>query len=112
MQFKTPKGEGKTWFKTAGRRRWKFRRTRLPVVAVRIGHIAVFACCCVGDLCTVTWRGEKYRVECTPSFLLALAVAPASAEGASYIDIYRQHARQVMEMRRYREAAGRFEKIE
>jgi hypothetical protein len=44
---------------------------------------------CVGDLCTVTWRGEKYRVECTPSFLLALAVALASAEGVSYIDIYR-----------------------
>jgi hypothetical protein len=33
--------------------------------------------------------GEKYRVECTPSFLLALAVALASAEGTSYIDIYR-----------------------
>jgi len=44
---------------------------------------------CVGDLCIVTWRGEKYRVECTPSFLLDLAVALASAEGTSYIDTYR-----------------------
>jgi hypothetical protein len=43
----------------------------------------------VDDLCTVTWRGEKYRVECTPSFLLALVVVLASAEGVSYIDIYR-----------------------
>jgi hypothetical protein len=42
----------------------------------------------VGDLCIVTWRGEKYRVECTPSFLLALATALAP-EGTSYIDIYR-----------------------
>jgi len=37
--------------------------------------------------CDVT--GEKYRVECTPSFLLDLATVLASAEGASYIDIYR-----------------------
>jgi hypothetical protein len=43
----------------------------------------------VDDLCTVTWRGEKYRVECAPSFLLVLAVVLASAEGVSYIDIYR-----------------------
>jgi hypothetical protein len=43
----------------------------------------------VCSLCTVVWRGEKYRVECTPSFLLALAVVLASAEGVSYIDIYR-----------------------
>jgi len=49
----------------------------------------VLICGCVGDLCTVTWRGEKYRVECTPSFLLTLAVVLAFAEGASYIDIYR-----------------------
>jgi hypothetical protein len=40
--------------------------------------------------------GEKYRVECTPSFLLSLAVALASAEGASHIDIYRQLVKQVM----------------
>jgi len=60
----------------------------------------------VGDLCIVTWRGEKYRVECAPSFLLALAVALASAEGTSYIDTYRQLARQVLESR-YREAAKR-----
>jgi hypothetical protein len=33
--------------------------------------------------------GEKYRVECTHSFLLSLAAALASAEGVSYIDIYR-----------------------
>ncbi len=51
--------------------------------------------------------GEKYRVECTPSFLLALATVLASAEGVSYIDIYRQLDRQVVEMRRYREAAKR-----
>ncbi len=61
----------------------------------------------MGDLCTVTWRGEKYRVVCTPSFLLALAVVLAFAEDASYIDIYRWLVRQVVEMRRYREAAKR-----
>ncbi len=33
--------------------------------------------------------GVKYRVECTPSFLLTLATVLASAEGVSYIDIYR-----------------------
>ena len=60
----------------------------------------------MGDLCTVTWRGEKYRIECTPSFLLSLASALASAEGVSYIDIYRQLVKQVMETK-YREAAGR-----
>jgi hypothetical protein len=59
------------------------------VVFVCRGDIMVSICGCVGDLCTVTWRGEKYRVECTSSFLLALAVALASAEGTSYIDIYR-----------------------
>jgi hypothetical protein len=59
------------------------------VVFVCRGDITVLICGCVGDLCTVTWRGVKYRVECTPSFLLALAVALVSAEGASYIDIYR-----------------------
>ena len=51
--------------------------------------------------------GVRYRVECTPSFLLALATVLASAEGVSYIDIYRQLVRQVVEMRWYREAAGR-----
>jgi hypothetical protein len=60
----------------------------------------------VGDLCTVTWRGEKYRVECTPSFLLSLASALASAEGVSYIDIYRELVKQVVEMRGYREAVA------
>jgi hypothetical protein len=59
------------------------------VVAVYSGVFTWFICGCVGDLYTVTRRGEKYRVECTPSFLLALAVVLASAEGASYIDIYR-----------------------
>jgi len=59
------------------------------VVFVRRGDIMVLICGCVGDLCTVTWRGEKYRVECTPSFLLSLATVLASAEGVSYIDIYR-----------------------
>jgi len=53
------------------------------------GDITALICGCVGDMCTVTWRGEKYRVECTPSFLLSLAAALASAEGVSYIDIYR-----------------------
>jgi hypothetical protein len=61
----------------------------------------------VDNLCTVTWRGEKYRVECTPSHLLALAVALASAEGTSHIEIYREFVKQVVEMRRYREVAGR-----
>jgi hypothetical protein len=46
-------------------------------------------------------------VECTPSFLLAPAVVLASAEGASHIDIYKQLVKQVVEMRRYREAAER-----
>ena len=58
----------------------------------------------MGELCTVVWRGVKYRVECTPSFLLSLASALASAEGASYIEIYRQLARQVKEMRRHETA--------
>jgi hypothetical protein len=61
----------------------------LSVVAVCRGDITVLICGCVGDLYTMTWRGEKYRVECTPSFLLALVVVLASAEGTSYIDIYR-----------------------
>ncbi len=61
----------------------------LSVVAVCSGVLTVLICGCVGDLCTVTWRGEKYRVECTSSFLLALATVLASAEGVSYIDIYR-----------------------
>jgi hypothetical protein len=59
----------------------------------------------MGDICTVTWRGEKYRIECTPSHLLALAVVLASAEGASHVKIYKELARQVVEMRRYREVA-------
>jgi hypothetical protein len=50
----------------------------------------------VGDLCTATWRGEKYRVECTHSYLLALASALAP-EGAFHIDIYERLAGQVAE---------------
>jgi hypothetical protein len=65
----------------------------------------------VSRLCTVVWRGEKYRIECTPSYLLSLAVALASAEGVSHIDIYRELARQVVETRQYREAAGRVEEL-
>jgi hypothetical protein len=40
-------------------------------------------------------------VECTPSFLLALAVALAE-ESLSYIEIYRELVRQVVEVREYR----------
>jgi cell division protein ZapA (FtsZ GTPase activity inhibitor) len=58
------------------------------------------------DLCTVTWWGRKYRVECTPSHLLALAAALAEG-GLSYIEVYRELARQVAEARGYREVAGR-----
>ncbi len=57
-------------------------------------------------LCTVRWRGRKYRVECTPSFPLVLAVA-LSGETLSYIEIYRELVRQVVEAREYREAARR-----
>ncbi len=42
-------------------------------------------------------------MECTPSFLLALAVALAG-ESLSYIEIYRELVRQVVEAREYREA--------
>ena len=48
----------------------------------------------------------RYHVECTPSYLLALAVALAFAEGTSHIDIYRQLVKQVA-ARNYREAARR-----
>jgi len=65
----------------------------------------------VGDLCTVTWRGEKYRVECAPSFLLSLASALASAEGTSHIEIYRELVKQVVEMCQYREAARRVDEL-
>ena len=72
--------------------------------AVCGGFISGTVCVSVG-LCTVTWRGEKYRIECTPSYLLSLAAALAG-EGLSYIDIYRELVRQVAEAQ-YREAAGR-----
>jgi xanthine dehydrogenase iron-sulfur cluster and FAD-binding subunit A len=50
----------------------------------------------------------KYRVECTPSFLLSLASALASAEGASHIEIYKQLAGQVAEkIRGYQDVARR-----
>ncbi len=51
----------------------------------------------------------KYRVECTPSHLLALATVLAG-ESLSYIDIYRQLARQVLEARS-RETARRVEEV-
>jgi hypothetical protein len=91
--------EIETWFKMAmGEERGGLRRRGggggiftilLSVVVVCRGVLTGFIGGCVGDMCTVTWRGEKYRVECTPSFLLALATVLASAEGVSYIDIYR-----------------------
>jgi transcription elongation factor Elf1 len=73
--------------------------------------ITASVCNYVGDMCTVVWRGEKYNIECTPSHLLALAVALASAEGASHIDIYRQLVNQVVEMRQYRETARRVDEL-
>ena len=67
----------------------------------------MLVCGCVGDLCTVTWRGEKYRVECTHSHLLALASALAP-EGVSHIEIYKQLAGQVAEkIRGYQDVARR-----
>ncbi|MEM1597257.1 MAG: hypothetical protein QW598_09615 [Pyrobaculum sp.] len=39
-------------------------------------------------LCSVRWRGERYFVECSPSYLLSLAVKIAEAEQISHIDIY------------------------
>jgi hypothetical protein len=81
------------------------------VVSLCRGDITAFVHGSVDDLCTVTWRGEKYRIECTPSYLLSLASALASAEGASHIEIYRELARQVVEMRKYREVAGRVEEL-
>ncbi len=74
------------------------------MVFVCRGDITVPVWFCMGDLCTVTWRGEKYRVECTPSHLLALATVLAG-ETLSYFEIYRELARQAA--REYREAAGR-----
>ncbi|AAL62987.1 hypothetical protein [Pyrobaculum aerophilum] len=40
--------------------------------------------------CTVLWRGEKYRVECTPSHLLSLATKIAEAEATPYLEVYKQ----------------------
>jgi hypothetical protein len=60
-------------------------------------------------LCAALWAsvlwldGGGNTVECTPSFLLALAVALAG-ESLSYIEIYRELVRQVVEAREYREA--------
>ncbi|MEM0463361.1 MAG: hypothetical protein QXS00_08785 [Pyrobaculum sp.] len=42
------------------------------------------------SFCTVVWRGEKYRVLCTPSYLLSVATKIAEAEHMSYIDIYKR----------------------
>lgn len=44
----------------------------------------------MGVLCTVMWRGEKYRVECSPSFLLSIASKIAENERISYLDVYKQ----------------------
>lgn len=44
----------------------------------------------VAIFCTVLWRGEKYRVECTPSHLLSLATKIAEIEATSYPEVYRQ----------------------
>jgi len=43
----------------------------------------------VGVLCTVMWRGERYRVECSPSYLLSVAAKIAENEHTSYFDVYR-----------------------
>ncbi|ACB40920.1 hypothetical protein [Pyrobaculum neutrophilum] len=39
--------------------------------------------------CTVVWRGEKYRVECSPSHLLSVATKIAEAECIPYFEVYR-----------------------
>ncbi|MEM4652144.1 MAG: hypothetical protein QW086_10025 [Pyrobaculum sp.] len=52
--------------------------------------IVIFVCGYVGVLCTVMWRGEKYRVECSPSFLLSVASKIAENEHISYLDVYKQ----------------------
>ncbi|ABP51906.1 hypothetical protein Pars_2363 [Pyrobaculum arsenaticum DSM 13514] len=44
----------------------------------------------VSSFCTVIWRGEKYRVLCTPSYLLSVATKIAEAERVSYFDIYKR----------------------
>jgi hypothetical protein len=54
----------------------------------------------VGDLCTVIWRGVRYRVECNPSYLLSLATKVS--EGENYFDVYRLIVRDLE--RNYREA--------
>jgi hypothetical protein len=77
----------------------------LSAVAVRGGVFRGLICGYVGDLCTVTWRGEKYRVECTPSFLLSLASALAP-EGVSHIEIYRQLVSQVRKRKKTAEVVG------
>lgn len=41
----------------------------------------------MGSLCTVVWRGVRYRVECTPSHLLSLATKVA--EEKDYFEVYR-----------------------
>jgi len=44
----------------------------------------------VGVLCTVAWRGERYRIECSPSFLLSIATKIAESERIHYLDVYRR----------------------
>jgi hypothetical protein len=43
----------------------------------------------VGVMCTVTWRGERYRVECSPSYLLSIATKIAENEHTNYFDVYK-----------------------
>ncbi|ABL87832.1 conserved hypothetical protein [Pyrobaculum islandicum DSM 4184] len=40
-------------------------------------------------LCTVAWRGEKYRIECSPSSLLSIATKIAEIEHIPYLEVYR-----------------------
>jgi len=43
----------------------------------------------VSVMCTVTWRGERYRVECSPSYLLSIATKIAENEHINYFDVYK-----------------------
>jgi hypothetical protein len=43
----------------------------------------------VSVMCTVTWRGERYRVECSPSYLLSIAAKIAENEHINYFDVYK-----------------------
>jgi hypothetical protein len=43
----------------------------------------------VNVMCTVTWRGERYRIECSPSYLLNIATKIAENEHINYFDVYK-----------------------